>query len=588
MDDTSMEMNETGTDVLVIGGGAAGLWAAIRAKDFCPRVTVVDKGKVASSGASAFTHSIVAPVAKRDIPAMMEQLVNDGQYMCDQKLLEALLKQHGDRITEMERWNVPFERDSSGQLYTAADRRGKVHRNIFVLGTAMMQRMKAHALNKGVDFAEKIMVTDLLTSDGQHPTNGKVTGALGFHIRTGQLHVFRAKAVIISTGPTGSAKLYTSSVDNLTGDGQAIAYRAGAELSGMEFVMMPKFPLWERKFFGLAPSVFAQYKAKIINNAGETILEKYFPGQNIQTLGRVEISYAMAKEALEGRGPICFDMTHWSDESIEQIRSVMPRRMRAVDEIGIDLRKEPLESMPMLSVMGGYGQGGIRIDDSWKSSIPGLYAAGSAAHAPMNYADIGGLGQAICYFSGYRSGEEAAKTALGLDSVEIDRKQAELLRQEMVLPLARTSGPSPDSIFLAINRVTVPAQLSFFKHERRIRTTLAEMRRIQKEEIPRVRAKDIHDLAKANEARNITTAVEVIYRSALERKESRLTHYREDFPYRDDIDWLKWVIVRKDRREGMAVRFEPIPIDEYPIKPAQRLRIPAPIQFSWSTREGSE
>ena len=146
-------------------------------------------------------------------------------------------------------------------------------------------------------------------------------------------------------------------------------------------------------------------------------------------------------------------------------------------------------------------------------------------------------------------------------------------------PLGR-AGPSPRDIYLAVNKATIPAESGFFKHERRIEDTLAEIKRVQEEELPRIGARDVHELVKANEARSFALVAEAVYRCALERKESRLGHYREEFPYRDDIDWLKWSII-KGGREGMEVRFEPVPMEEYPIKLEKRSRIPAPVEFSW-------
>ena len=134
----------------------------------------------------------------------------------------------------MESWDVPFLRDSSGGLYTRKGRNHEVNRAIYAPGIGMMEKMKEHALTEGVELLERVMVTDLLTSDGQHPTEGRVVGAVGLQSRTGELYIFKAKAVVLANGLI-SNKLHISFSDNLTGEGQAMALRAGAEFSGMEF-----------------------------------------------------------------------------------------------------------------------------------------------------------------------------------------------------------------------------------------------------------------------------------------------------------------------------------------------------------------
>ncbi|MFC1962966.1 FAD-dependent oxidoreductase [Chloroflexota bacterium] len=573
-----VKTKEIDTDVLVIGSGAAGLWAAIRARDFCPRVTVVDKGKVGRSGATAHTHCILAPVAEEILYPAMKEIVVHAAYLCDQEWIASMLTQHGARLGEMEGWGVPFERESSGKLHVAKDRKQVVNSSVYVLGSIMMDKMKEHAQNKGVDFVERVMAVDLLTSDGQYPTEGRVAGAVGLHPRTGEMYLIRAKAVIITTG-TISGKLHTNYLDNITGDGQAMAFRAGAELSTLEFGFTPSFPIWERKIWGGHPAVFQLYGARLVNREGETFMEKYFPGQTLQMSSMVDIGQAIAKEALEGRGPIYFDLSSWTDETVAMLRRILPSMMKKFDEVGIDLGKQRLETMPLIARWGGGGLGGIRINTTGESAVSGLYAAGVSAHVPIDSGGMTGVPQAMCFFSGYTAGENAGRTALEVGDTNPQSSQVEALKQAIFSPLGRGRGPTPRDIYLAVNKVTIPAEYSFIKSEERIKATLAEVKRVQ-EELPMVKASDTHELVMAHEARNFALMAEAVYRCALERKESRLSHYRQDFPYRDDLDWLKWTVLKRGKT-GIEASFEPIPIEEYPIKPAERLRIPAPIQFDW-------
>ncbi|MDP2744634.1 MAG: FAD-binding protein, partial [Dehalococcoidia bacterium] len=359
-----------------------------------------------------------------------------------------------------------------------------------------------------------------------------------------------------------------------------MAFRAGARLSGMEFGQVPNFPIVNRKVATGHPAVFQLYGAKLVNNLGEEFVEKYYPGKTLQLLGRAEISYAVAKEALEGRGPIYFDMRHWSDELINEWRRVLPSMMKRMDEAGIDMRRDRLETMPRVGSWGGAAQSGIRIDENAESSIPGLFAAGVAAHVPVNIIDMTGLTQALCYASGYRAGEVASQRASGGIQVNPLADQVNRLRAKVFAPLRRESGIDFQQIYLSVGKVTVPAELSFFKHEKRIKGTLAELGRIQQEEVPRLKARDVHDLVNCLGSQNLPLLSEALYRCALARLESRFSHYREEFPYRDDINWLKWSIAENNGK-GMKVSFEPVPIETYPIKPAQRTRVPAPVQFTF-------
>ncbi len=562
------------TDVLVVGAGSAALWAAIRAKDLCPKVTLVDKGVVSSSGVSPLIHIVNAPLTEDEQRLSLQEIVERSTYLCNQKQVAILLRELGERFREMEQWGVPFERDASGKLVLEKRLGQKHHFCAFVNGREMSQTMRSHALSKGVELVERVMIVDLLTSDGQHPTSGHVTGAVGLHTVTGELLVFRAKAVILATGLIGS-KYYVSYTNGLTGDGQAMAFRAGADIIGHEYGQMSMFNIWERKFNTGGQAEYMRAGAKILNRLGENIAEKYSPDKKASSFDRNTLSFLAAKEVYEGRGPIRFDLTHLSDSDMAQLRRVLPSAIKAFEESGIDLQRQPVECTPYNTF---YHSSGVSVGLTSEASLPGLYAAGSATGGTGTTAS-GGLSQSHCFVSGYRAGEAAGRMTLEIGETPIKAEQVEELRREIFAPLDQTSGPLPDDIYTAINKVTLPLGMSFFRHESRMRTTLEEIARVREEELPQVKAKDIHDLVKANEARNFVPLAEIYYRCAQERKESRCGQYREDYPYRDDIDWLKWIIVRRDGK-GMALSFEPVPLEDYPFKPAQRLRIPAPIPVS--------
>lgn len=561
------------TDVLVIGGGSAGLFAAIRAKDFCSRVLLADKGIVGSAGISSFIHVVTAPVAEADIEPAMREMVERSTYLCDQPRLSIMLGEIGERVRQSEGWGVPFEKDTDGKLYTAKRMGQKFTACVFVEGREMVLALKRTAEARGVRFLERVMVTDMLTSDGQHPTSGCVVGAVGLNTVTGQFHIIKAKAVVITSGITG-AKLHIQYADGVTGDGQAMALRAGCELADIEMDWNAAFSVWNQTFSTGGQAEYMRAGARMLNKSGEDLIEKYASDKSAPTLGRMELCQAAAKEILENRGPVYLDMRHLGEEDIERMRRVLPIAMRAFDDAGINLRKERVEITPIVY----HWVGGIKTDLQGGACVPGLYAAGVSAQRG-NHSGFVGVPQAYGFVFGYRAGEAAGKFASDGDEAKTRPEQIKLLGNRVFQPLEAGRGPNAARVFRSVHKVTVPLKYSLVKHEKRIATTLAELHRIQNEEIPIMRAANVHELVKANEARNYALLAEAFYRCALERKESRLSHYREDYPFRNDVDWLKWVSVRRGRQGELLAGSEPIRFEELPVKPRRLATVPVTIRI---------
>ncbi|MDP2727018.1 MAG: hypothetical protein Q8P59_05705, partial [Dehalococcoidia bacterium] len=353
----------------------------------------------------------------------------------------------------------------------------------------------------------------------------------------------------------------------------------GAELVGMELTQGPMFCVWDRRFYTPGASQFQCFGAKIINALGERIMEKYAPVGKEPLSDMALIGQAIIKETLEGRGPVYFDMRGWTDEQVAKLRKVLPGVMRAFDRAGINVQERPVESTPIVGLWDGAGEGGLQIGFDCQTNIPGLYAAGVAAQLSGSISSVV-FEQAFANVSGYRAGENSAKTASRLEVPKLDERQIGRLQEQAFAPLRKKEGVSPDDIFKMAHQVVVPLENSMFKNEERINRVLSEVRRIAREEMPKISAGDAHDLVKANEARNFVSLAELVYCVARERKESRLNHWREDYPYRDDVDWLKWVIVRAGNT-GPQIRIEPLPLERYPFQPPERARIPAAVQFSF-------
>lgn len=566
------------TDVLVIGGGLAGCWAAIRAKELANQVVLLDKAVVARSGASTFTNSMLAPTPEGEIDSWLREIVEAGEYLNDQEWVKNLLMEQPLRVKQMEEWGVPFEKDSEGNLRRTPGRGHKKTRLIMCNGHRLMEVMRKMALDSGVKLIPRVMMLDLLTSDGKHPTGEKIVGAIGFHTREGDLFICRAKAVVITTGIMDS-KLRILYVNNLTGDGPAMAYRAGADLLGMEFCTVSKITRYEGRYYGGGSSLLQGFGAKFINGLGEEFIGKYDP----ELKNRSRISYlcqSFAKEHFEGRGPVYLDMRSFTEEQVEMVKKLLPSQMKPILKSGIDIREHPLLIDPVISIGSPSGQGGVRINTDCESSLPGLFAAGAAARNMVHGTyTVGGINLAFCNVSGYRAGESAARYANGTSLREPDKYQLEELEKSIFCPLERKEGISPNDVIERFQQITIPAPVSMFKRENRLRKALERLRGLS-QEVEDIEAKDVHDLVKAKEAENLVQLGKLVLTASLERRESRDTHYREDYPYRDDVDWLKWIVLKRGERAEVLVRHEQVPFEKYPVRPMERKRIPHPVQHS--------
>ena len=567
------------SDVLVVGGGMAGLFAAIRARDFVDRVILVDKANVTRSGGSIHAHAYGAPTSDADSGKRLEELVRRSAYLGDQSWFEVMINETGDRLRDMEQWGVLFERDEQGNYKGDAIRGQSKGFVVLAHGKQVIESIAREALRKKVRFVERVAVSDLLTSDGAHPTGGHVVGAVGLHTRTGRFTVFKSRAVVIATGLL-SPKLHFFGMDNITGDGYAMAFRAGAEITGLEFGAQ-NFCVWNRKFTFSGVGQFQHGGAKLLNRLAEEFLYKY-EGASREFIGfeghfdQGAVCRAIAVENREGRGPCYIDCRAWDQEKLDRMRKVLPLTMKAFDEpgVGVDLTKTPVEATPLPLIYGTSCQSGIRINTIGETVVGGLHAAGAAA-----YYGGGPSPQTLGAVGGYRAGEHAARWAREMEFPGTILSQAESLKESLFLPLKRKNGVQPDQIYDSVNRLVTPWEASLFKNERRIREVIARIRQIAKDDLPRVMATDVHELVKAAESRNFVLLMELYNVAALERKESRMVHYREDYPYTDDRDWRKWILLKNGADGAVRVSVEPVPLGCSAILPDRLTRKPAPVSY---------
>ncbi len=562
------------TDVLVIGGGLAGCWAAIRAADFARNVTIMEKAVVARSGASAFTNSMLAPVSDEDMEQMVAEVVESGEWLSDQDWVRVLLEEQRLRIGDLIKWGAPFEKNPDGTLETTPGRGHKKTRLVMLNGHKLMDLMKQRALEKGVKILKRTMAMDLLTSDGKQPTDGSVIGAVGIDTLTGQFVVCRAKSTVISTGII-DCKLRADFVHNETGDGPAMALRAGAQIMGMEFCTHSRMNAYNDHYRFGGSSLLQGLGARFINGLGKEFIGVYDP----ELKNRAKLAWvcmAIAKECFEGRGPVYLDMTPFTPRQLALAESLLPSQMRNFERTGVDVLKQPIRITPVVSIASPSGQAGLRVDTSCRSNVPGLFAGGSASKNLVHgtYA-IGGINLAYCNTSGYRAGESAGKAAAETKQIAPDRAQVARLKRAAMAPSGR-KGWAPDEVMHRVHRDILTAGVIMFKNPARLKSALKEVRELATEPLA---ASDPHELAKVHEVRNILTMVELTLAASLMRTESRDSHFREDFPYRDDLNWLKWIGASVTPAGKPKLETVPVPYERYKFQPKERKLIPYPIQY---------
>lgn len=406
-------------------------------------------------------------------------------------------------------------------------------------GTLMLKYMRRKAESLGIRFVDKVMATELLVND-----KGEIAGAVGFGIGEDEIrpYVFQGRSIILAAGPCGYKSAYFGH-HNITGDGIAMAYRAGAELMGMEFAVSHNS--CPRAFAMAGMGRFVNMGAKFVNAAGEEFMWKYDHVLGNKTTFD-KLTPAMASEVKEGRGPVYLDMTSISPEDYELNRKVLWYTNIAMDRMGLDFRRDRIEWIPVL--VGNMGSSaGLRISSDMSTTLPRLFAGGDTG-GKYHFGAVGsqtGMSFGWCAVSGYRAGESAARVIKEGDSVGLaDDAVSEALDYQLA-PAHATGGFTPDEVIGAVQDAVIPYNVLILKHAVRLDKALLAVQRMSRG-TGSIVATNSHDLMKAHEASNMATIAEITLRASLLREESRGMHYREDFPARDDVNWKKWLYVRNE------------------------------------------
>ena len=526
-------------DVLVIGGGLAGLMAAIRAKAFVPRVVLVDKAKVSKSGCSPFAAGIYNAVFPEDDPDLwMREVIESGDFLADQEWVKLQAEIGFTVVKLMDEWSqqsgLPiFEKDDQG-TFQRRKSRGHVHSSHCIINALpMMEVMRRRAAAEGVQIIERVMITELLMADGT------ALGAAGFNCRTGQIMQLLARTVILAAGGCSFKSIFVGH-KNLTGDVQAAALRAGAVFKSME---QANSNTCYRGFDIHGMNLMVNAGGRFLNGQDEEFMWRYNPQLGNRAL-LPELVLAFCHEVKEGRGPIYLDVTSAKPEDRQLCRKILPGTFRAWDRSGIDPFQTKVEWVPAFGGTRGTS-GGVEVDTQTHTSIANVFAAGDTSAVAPASAGLGGIPLAYASVSGYRAGEAAGRLAAASPDVSRDVPGWEELATRFISPILKTKGILPDKFIHDLQSRLFPYDVCYLKTRPRLVKALAELDEL-KHKVSELWAPDIHQLVKANEAMNMVLIAEVFLRSSLFREESRCYHFREDYPLQDNKNWLKWVIIKME------------------------------------------
>ena len=557
------------TDLLVIGCGFSGMWAAMRARDFLGDVLVVDKGPRDWGGLGGLSGGdMIGKQPDMKLDDLLDDLVYYYDGLADQKLLGQILTQSYDRFMDFENLGHKFVRNDKGELCFIPQRALDYMRYYYyhpygMGGIEKARLLKQECEKRGVRRLGRTVITDVIT-DGE-----RVTGAVGFHSQSGVPVFIKARAILLATNTGGWKPSYHQNTP--ASEGVSIAWNAGCAMRNFEFWKVWNVPVdfaWEGQT-GLLPK-----GARFLNAKGEDFMKKYSPKFGAKADPHYN-TRGMVHEVRAGNGPIRFDCSQMKPEDVETMRPKagwMGLNDKKLRELGIDFFGQELEWMPQVR----HTYGGIVADLDGSTAIKGLYAAGLARN-PDPGVYMGGWATCITATTGYSAGEAAAQFVQGHDAVAFDEAYA-ASRLEAFTGYLGKDGIAPKDVISDMREVMSAPDIALMKTGKGLSRGLDRVEEIRAEVLPHLGARDPHELAKLFEATSTVLLTELCLNAALMRKESRAGHYREDYPERDNEHWLKW-IEQKQVDGKREVHTVPVPLNDYPIKPYRYYM----DNFSWPT-----
>ena len=581
-------------DVLVIGAGGAGLRAAIEAAHAGASVGLICKsllGKAHTVMAEGGVAAALANVDDRDNwKVHFADTMRGGQYLNNWRMAELHAKEAPDRVRELEAWGAVFDRTEDGRILQRNFGGHKYPRLAHTgdrTGLEMIRTLQDYATYQPIDVHMECTIVSLL-KDG-----GRVAGALGYDRERGRFKLFAAKAIVLATGGIGRAYNVTSNSWEYTGDGHALAFNAGAALQDMEFVQFhPTGMVWPPSVRGILVTEGVRGEGGIlVNKEGKRFMFddipenyrsstadneeegwRYTQGDKSsrrppELLTRDHVARCIVREVREGRGSphggVFLDIS-WIKSKLsnapEHIKKKLPSMDHQIKQLAdIDLTAEPMEVGPTTH----YVMGGVRVDgDTQMSTVPGLFAAGEVAAGLHGANRLGGNSLSDLLVFGQRAGKYAAEFAGRQASPRVDAAQAEEMTRTALSPFGRDAASAENPYQVQHDLQTMMQELVGIVRRGDEMQRALDALVVLKERARKVAVTGNREYNPgwhtALDLPNLLTVSEAVTRSALERKESRGGHFRDDFPDKDPAYATFNTVVRRSASGEIQVAREPL------------------------------
>ncbi len=567
-------------DAVIVGAGGAGLMAALEASKGC-RVAVVSKLYPTRSHTGTAQGGIGAALGNLEPDRWewhMFDTVKGGDYLCDQDAVEIMCQEAIEVVYDLEHMGLPFNRTPEGKIdqrrfggHTIEFGKSPVRRSCYAAdrtGHMILQTLYQQCIRQGVAFFDEFRLLDVLIQDG------RCAGVVALCLATGQLHLFHAKAVLLATGGFGRMYKVTSNAPTLTGDGCAIVFRRGVPLEDLEFFQFHPTGIYQ---LGILITEGARGEGGILrNDTGERFMQRYAPTL-LDLAPRDMVSRAIYREIREGRGIhgkdyVHLDLTHLDPAVVERKLPDITDFVRTY--LGIDPIKEPIPCQPTAH----YAMGGIPTNvhaqvvvDAAGTPLTGLYAAGECACVSVHGANRLGTNSLVdIVVFGRRGGRHIAQHVSSLDLPPLPTEAGGRAQEEISRLSSNLGGESAATIRAELQQVMMD-HVSVYREESGLKETLAAISalrsRYRKVEVTDPSLRFNTELEEALELGYLLDLAWATTVAALERRESRGAHSREDFPKRDDANWLKHSLAFE--RDG-TIRLETKPVAITRFQPQER------------------
>ena len=556
----SVSLNEIiSTDVLVIGGGAAGIRAAIEANDNGADVLLVVKGKFAKTGSSFFSlvHGWGIQAVFKDTnlddstEKHLEEILEAGLGMCDVKLARILVEEAPQRVMDLKRYGIEFKKEN-GEFVQQVGCFSKKPRAIAASDMKNIRStFRNEIIKRNIKVLENTMVFDLLT------INNTCVGALCIK-DNGDIIAIKAKSTILATG--GASTIFKNNLNSpeLTGDGQIMAINAGAELLNMEFIQFIYGIVYPKKL--LFAERVLEFCPKIYNRHNELYLEGYLPdsleyeevlkdrakhgpfsSRSISKYFDIATYKEIMKRNCSEHGGVYIDLSAISNNKKMEKYPFTKDWIRWLFSQGIDPNSQILEIAPHAHAFNG----GVRVNERAETKVKGLFAAGEIIGGPHGADRLGGNMMSLTQVFGARAGKYAAIRSKKIKEIPWNEESIKRKYSSITKLTKAKNGIKPDKIDEEIKRL-MWENVAICRNEKGLSKCIEKLEEIGNKYISNIAAGNIKELKQAISVRNKLTLSKIIANSALIRKESRGSHYREDFPDIDNNEFNKCIIVEKE------------------------------------------